>query len=480
MFMLSLRGGILTAADSAEDAGDLSSNICWREQRCRAELPDTVPKGARIGRIPVTLADGYAYYSVGYLPFGIKDGYFTVLGEMRRELAYRNRLSIVSRANNSTRRIGRYDDTPCEQLRVDLTIIHMHTVACPRDSITLLHGTDTGGKLWSFEVQDRDLVVPELRVFLEGPDARFFRLSEGRNASRNASTALDAWNGRERAHVDYDILVNHRGLRILRKEFYNLTIIAEEVAGNHTDVCRIQLWDPQFITRSLLELMKIAIKFTMTPSMDVRPRFTHCPSALRRSLAHIGANEELVMIAAEAYLSKPDVRLVDRRLKLFAHDETECRLDWHCTNYVLVNGRRPLNVAALGKLEIQLNLSAIFGGTSANDCRIVLTAKSGTDTLSESNATKAVAQSTPTGASETVVQTRALTTELICAFILAVSCFAAFAAGCLCGLRRRGRCVVRLPTVTWTRDGENFELEATRDDVSTRTGHTTLSCGAGA
>lgn len=70
--------------------------------------------------------------------------------------------------------------------------------------------------------------------------------------------------------------------------------------------------------------------------------------------AHIGANEELVMIAAEAYLSKPDVRLVDRRLKLFAHDETECRLDWHCTNYVLVNGRRPLNVAALGKLEIQV------------------------------------------------------------------------------------------------------------------------------
>lgn len=39
-------------------------------------------------QIPVTLADGYAYYSVGYLPFGIKDGYFTVLGEMRRELAY--------------------------------------------------------------------------------------------------------------------------------------------------------------------------------------------------------------------------------------------------------------------------------------------------------------------------------------------------------------------------------------------------------
>lgn len=70
---------------------------------------------------------------------------------------------------------------------------------------------------------------------------------------------------------------------------------------------------------------------------------------------HFSAAKEFAMIAAEAYLSEPDVRLSDRRLKLVPHKEDECRHNWHCTNYELVIGGRPLKIAALGKLEIPVS-----------------------------------------------------------------------------------------------------------------------------
>ncbi|KAH7705517.1 hypothetical protein AAVH_27279 [Aphelenchoides avenae] len=307
------------------------------------------------------------------------------------------------------------------------------------------------GMRWTFIVGDEDLAVPALHTFLEGPDARFARLSSARN--------LYAWDGQPYALVDYDIIVDEP---FPHKDYYNMTIVSEDVDGNHTSVCKVLLWDPQFVASSLFELMTMTLKFTMSPAFDTRPRFSHCPPTLQASGEHFSADEELMMVAAEAYLSPPNVRLVDRRLKLFAQNEPECTLNWYCVNYLIVNGRRPLNIAALGKFEITirsveqlkpdlLDLNADFGGTNATECRIVLIAKSRSDVLSECNATEAAASSTSAPSSATSVQTSERTTDLAFGLILAVAS-TAFAVGCVCGHQMQRHGLPLLPTVTWTRD----------------------------
>ncbi|KAH7703155.1 hypothetical protein AAVH_29683 [Aphelenchoides avenae] len=232
-----------------------------------------------------------------------------------------------------------------------------------------------------------------------------------------------------------------------------LAIISEDVDGKHTSVCKVLLWDPQFVASSLFELMTTTLKFMMTPAFDTRPRFSHCPPALQASGEHFSADEELVMVAAEAYLSPPDVRLTDGRLKLFPENEPECGLNWYCVSYLIVNGHRPLNIAAFGQHKLTLNLTADFGGTNATECQIVLTAKSRSKVLTECKPTQAIASSTSAPSSETPVQTSERTTGLALGLILAVAS-AAFAVGCVCGHQMRRHGLPLLPTVTWTRDAD--------------------------